>query len=261
MSLFNAIWIDLTGKPFPSECYRKLTGQCDIQYLKDTTVTASLIRKFSPGLLCFEIDAPDSECLHMIRQAKLQYSALPILLITEYHSEELAIWALRMRLWEYFVKPVTPEQILELIQIISRLPKTAARRNIQTEYFPLSPIPIEVRRSKLELECKKECWTYQAVSYIEKHYAEKIREIDVAGICGLQSVRFSLLFKKEQGITFQKYLIQRRIQKAVELLKVPSEKVTHAAGAVGFNDLSDFARIFKQYIGISPSKYRKQQRK
>lgn len=51
-----------------------------------------------------------------------------------------------------------------------------------------------------------------------------------------------------------------RIQKAAELLKDPSEKVTHAASAVGFNDLSDFARIFKLYLGITPSKYRRQQK-
>lgn len=256
ISLFTAIWIDLTAKPSPLECYCKLTGRCNIHYLKEAELTPCLFRKLSPGLICFEIDAPDLERLHLIRQTKLQYPALPIILITEYHSEELAIWALRMRIWEYLIKPVTPEQILEHIQIISRLSKTASRQNIQTGHIPLSPIPIEVRCFRFKTKGEKGYRTYQAVSYIEKHYSERIREIDVAGVCGLQSVRFSLLFKKEQGITFQKYLIQCRIQKAVELLKNPSEKVTHAAGAVGFNDLSDFARIFKQYVGLTPSQYR-----
>ncbi|MBI1821821.1 MAG: DNA-binding response regulator [Nitrospirae bacterium] len=260
MNPFITIWIDLTGKPSPSENYRKLSGRCDIRYLKEAALIPDLIRKLSPGLICFEFDAPDPDQLQTLRQTKEMYPSLPVLLVTEYHSEEFAVWSLRMRVWDYLVKPVSPEQILDHIRIISCLSKSASRRKIKTENVPISPIPIEVRCSGLKTEGKKECPTYQAVPYIEKYYAEKIRERDVARICGLQSIRFSLLFKKEQGITFQKYLIQFRIHKAAELLNDPSEKVTHAASSVGFNDLSDFARIFKQYMGVTPLKYRQQQK-
>jgi AraC-like DNA-binding protein len=40
-------------------------------------------------------------------------------------------------------------------------------------------------------------------------------------------------------------------------LRNPRASVTDIAFAVGFNDLSHFARMFRRYVGLCPSKYRK----
>jgi DNA-binding NarL/FixJ family response regulator len=48
------------------------------------------IRKTSPKLLCFEYDYPELSGLRALQQAKRDHAGLPILMLTEYHSEALA---------------------------------------------------------------------------------------------------------------------------------------------------------------------------
>ena len=78
----------------------------------------------------------------------------------------------------------------------------------------------------------------------------------VAEMCNLGSFQFSRVFKKEQGLTFQQYVVQYRIKKAIELINSKGAYITDVAFDVGFNDLSYFARVFKRYVGICPSEYK-----
>ena len=66
-------------------------------------------------------------------------------------------------------------------------------------------------------------------------------------------------FRKEMGISFYQYVTQRRLVAAKNLIleNIPMEII---AGQVGFSDYSSFYRAFKSEYGISPKKYREQQR-
>ena len=59
-------------------------------------------------------------------------------------------------------------------------------------------------------------------------------------------------------MTFQEYVVRRRMQEAMRLLKHPSAAVTDVCFAVGYTDLSYFTRTFRRYIGTSPSVYKNQ---
>lgn len=64
------------------------------------------------------------------------------------------------------------------------------------------------------------------------------------------------LFKKSIGSSINEYIIYKRISKAKRLL---SEGATALDACIfsGFNDYSNFARMFKQRVGVPPAKYRK----
>jgi AraC-like DNA-binding protein len=68
--------------------------------------------------------------------------------------------------------------------------------------------------------------------------------------------QFSRQFKQTYGMTFQEFLIRRRMTEAVRLLKNPSASVTDVCYTVGFRDLSYFARTFRRYVGMTPSRYK-----
>jgi two-component system response regulator YesN len=67
------------------------------------------------------------------------------------------------------------------------------------------------------------------------------------------------VFKKEMGIGFNQYLVQMRMEKAKQMLEEPGENMIYnIAMAVGFGHNSQyFSQVFKKYMGISPSDYRK----
>lgn len=57
----------------------------------------------------------------MMQRVKSEHPGLPMLMLTEYHSEAVAIWALRARVWDYIVKPVSVEEFSSRIADVVRL--------------------------------------------------------------------------------------------------------------------------------------------
>lgn len=253
MNIPRLLWVDLSLQRSRSDLHIKFSEYCRIHYTAEIGAIPKVILEFSPQLLCFEYDYPDLPGLRALQRTKLQFSSLPVLMLTEYHSESLAIWALRTRVWDYFVKPLVVKDILHRIDILSKLANSQKQESTRANYMPAAYIPNEVRFCRPTIEKHR---TAAAISYIEKYYSGNIRVADVARICGLPQAQFSLIFKREQAITFRAFLIRHRIREAKKLLKNPCASVTDVGFAVGFSDLSDFAEIFRRYVGTSPLKYK-----
>jgi two-component system response regulator YesN len=66
----------------------------------------------------------------------------------------------------------------------------------------------------------------------------------------------SRLFKRETGDAFSSYVLERRMEKAKELL-LADAKVYDASSAVGYQDISYFAKVFRKYWGVAPSELKK----
>ena len=95
-----------------------------------------------------------------------------------------------------------------------------------------------------------------AVTYIEEHYAEKIRLLDVADEIYVSQWHLSKLLNKHVGQTFSEILNGIRIEKAKELLKDPAKRIGSIAEEVGFLDMAHFSRVFKSREGMSANEYR-----
>ena len=90
-----------------------------------------MIRRVAPQILCFEYDYPDLKGLRTLQKTKHQFPSLPVLMVTEYHSESLAVWAFRAGIWDYLVKPVAVEDILCRLDILSNIvERTGARHGL-----------------------------------------------------------------------------------------------------------------------------------
>ena len=96
-----------------------------------------------------------------------------------------------------------------------------------------------------------------AVQYIEKHYAEDISLEIVAEQVNLNAVYFSNIFKKETGENFVDYLHKYRIEIAKTALREEDTPIIHIAYNVGYRDAKYFSKLFKKYVGIKPTDYRK----
>lgn len=239
MNASQILWIDLRYCGDRTSSRHCLRDNMTVLGVEDSENLDFEVRKFSPVVICFEFDYPDISSLSVLQRAKASFTDMPVIMITEHHSEALATWALRAHLWDYFVKPLQPNELSKSISTVFS--------QLQLE----NPLPPEVR-----FRPRQKNRTYPAKFYVESNYHESIRETQVAHLCGMNASTFSRQFKKEHGVTFRDYLVSYRISKAQELLHNPNASVTDIAYTVGFQDPSYFTRRFRNSLGMSPSCYR-----
>ena len=98
----------------------------------------------------------------------------------------------------------------------------------------------------------------KAVEYLQTHYHEPITLNEVAEHTFVSTYYISRMFKKEMGKNFVDYLNELRIEKAKELLKDVRYKTYEVAEKVGIPDAHYFSRLFKKYVGMTPTEYREQ---
>ncbi|MFI3237567.1 MAG: response regulator [Lachnospiraceae bacterium] len=96
-----------------------------------------------------------------------------------------------------------------------------------------------------------------AKKYIQHHYMEQITLEEVSASVGLSATYFSVLFKKEIGEGFAKYLMGVRIDAAKILLRESTSSVASICETVGYHDLKHFTHTFEKFTGLKPSAYRK----
>ncbi|MFZ6045992.1 helix-turn-helix domain-containing protein [Pseudomonas sp. CR3202] len=251
MNLPCLVWADLrTNKAAPSPV-GELDAQFQIWRVVERAAIAQSIDQAAPLLSCFEYDYPDVPSLQALRATKQAYPSLPILMLTLQHSEALAVWAFRTRVWDFLVKPVTPEELCSRITtLLGVLPLQQAPREIA---MPAPYIPLE---SRVSAPGHSFGVTQLALNYMERHYSEPMRLQDVAGSCQMGIYEFSRTFKRAFGLTFRDYLCRYRLERALELLINPRVTVTEVACAVGLPNVSHFTRTFRRHVGITPSQFR-----
>lgn len=94
-------------------------------------------------------------------------------------------------------------------------------------------------------------------AYAMEHYSMDITVRELAeSVFFMNQNYISHLFAEKKGISFSAFLRQVRISHAKELLKEEKWSVTEVAAMVGYNDTSQFIRIFRQEVGVTPKKYR-----
>jgi AraC-like DNA-binding protein/ligand-binding sensor protein len=96
----------------------------------------------------------------------------------------------------------------------------------------------------------------KAERFIWENYTRKISLQEIAEASGLSAPYFSTIFKDEMGENLSNYLNRLRVEKAAAMLAETELTLNEIASACGFEDQSWFSKIFKNFTGSSPGKYR-----
>lgn len=93
-------------------------------------------------------------------------------------------------------------------------------------------------------------------NYISKNYMDELRLPDLASLAGMSSSAFSRFFKLHTGRNISEYIIDLRLGYAARMLVDTAKSISEIGFDCGFNNLSNFNRIFKKKKGCSPSEFR-----
>ena len=91
---------------------------------------------------------------------------------------------------------------------------------------------------------------------IDRAYAEQLNVDALARSASVSQAHFSRSFKSAFGETPHQYLMSRRMERAMALLRAGDLSVTEVCFAVGFSSLGSFSTQFRRFVGDSPSAYR-----
>ena len=262
-SVACCLWVDLR-RDSGTKIAGKLDSPLYLRTLRDPGHISTAIRNHIPRFICFEFDLPDAPGLKALALTRRDHPRLPVLMLTGFHSEAVALWALRLRVWDVLVKPIGGAQLVRHLAALVE----ATRQSVSGRAFaphllvpPLPPLPPRWPRSFRPLlldATDARLRTQPAIGGVAAQFSSRITLEQAAALCRLSTSRFCRVFKQEHGVSFGQYLLHYRIERACECLAVQGALAKQVAYSVGFNDLSYFTWAFKRQTGVCPSQYQAQ---
>lgn len=135
-------------------------------------------------------------------------------------------------------------RVIELMSILYELADERDYRTLSsTSFSSIKPTGDSRRVQKVQ-------------EYIENHYKEEIRLNDLAEIARMTPTAFSRFFKLRTGRSISDYLIDIRLGHATRALVDSTTSIAEICYECGFNNISNFNRIFKKKKGSSPKVFR-----
>jgi AraC-like DNA-binding protein len=249
------LWLDLTHDRSVEELIDHFRASCDCRLAHSTALPVQAHAQ-QPDMICMYFDRPDALGLNLLLEVKRSAPSLPITMFTVQHSEELAIWAMRSRVWEYIVLPLSAAEKSRYLHSLNQLCELRSSTHGQQQKPLIERYPSLPDSIRLTAAHQKHQALNKVLDYIEQHFRESIDQKGLARRFGMTPFRFSRLFKEVVGVGFMDYVLNKRMDFAKERLNHSQMPITSIGYEAGFKDPSYFARAFKQYAGCTPSEYR-----
>jgi len=150
------------------------------------------------------------------------------------------------------------DQILELTRIkgfqavttflnILNLLATCERKKLVSNLYEFETMVKTSKSRRISRVC----------DYVDNNISQTIRLSDVSSLVGMSESAFSHFFKSRTGLSFISYVNNLRVAKACHLLETTTQSVSEICYGCGFNNKSNFIRIFSSRKNMTPSEYRR----
>ena len=96
------------------------------------------------------------------------------------------------------------------------------------------------------------------ITYIDNNIGGRITLEQLASLVNYERTYFSSLFTKLFKISPIRFILRKRIERAMFLLETTNYLLKQISEELGFSDAYHFSKTFKQYTGIAPTVFRKQ---
>ena len=247
----RAQWILCTSNGSPAELLEQCKRLCQVT-VSDSRNALTAISKAQPDIIVFEFDHPVAEQLHLLQSVKRLYPSVPILMITSTHSEDLAVWAFRARVWNYLVKPVP---LRELKSNLEQLERVSKRRETVGRQIERPGAMLPLASNEQASGGSEKAVMQRIIENLRRDHTTRLSVSQLARECGMSRFSFSRLFRSSFGCSCREYVMRLRIETACKMLEGPNPSVTQVAITAGFTDASYFARMFRRHMRKSPIEY------
>ena len=190
-------------------------------------------------LAILDVRMPGLSGTEVLKVIKKRSPELKVIMLTAFSSKDIAVESLRNQADEYLEKPVNIDKLKECI--VKLLESTKKEDE-------LSATDIEQKINRIK-------------RYIERNWLKKVSLEDAAETVGLSPKYLSRVFKEIAGTGFMDYKLDVKIKKAKELLTTTGSTISEISDKLGFMNPESFMRIFKKITKLTPSQFRKKQKR
>ncbi len=209
-----------------------------------------------PDLIISDVMMPKLDGYELCKKLKTdaRTSHIPVILLTARASSESKIEGLETGADDFITKPFDP------LELQTRIKNLIMQRNMLHESFMKNVRKIGIEQlltlESPDLNSMDQNFLQKAIEYILENISDPTINVELLG--EEMSLSRRQLQRKIMGITGNspnKFIRSIRLNRAAELILNKTGNVTEIAYEVGFNNLSWFAKSFKEQFGVLPSEY------
>lgn len=215
-------------------------------------------------IVLLDIEMPGINGLEAAARIRRKDKECSIIFLTAYDEFGYAKKAITVKALDYILKPIEEQELVAALEEAIRI--EVERKTVKQDASSAKPAygnmaEREDAEEKESVDMAVEKLRMNAVAesiraYIEKWYMEDIALQDVAAAMNYSDSYFCKLFKQCFDKSFVAYLTWFRMEKAKELLGDILINVKDVSVKVGYRDSNYFTKVFKRFVGVTPSEYR-----
>lgn len=203
------------------------------------------IQTLHPDVVLTDIKMPYMSGIELIKKANLEGYSPIFVLLSGYADFEYAQQAMRYGVMYYLLKPTSNK---ELEDVFGEISGKFIKEDDGDENKNIYLI-----RYKNEIE--------KSLEYIEQNLDNPSLSLGfvASDVVFMNADYFGRIFKIVTGKYYTQYVMEKRIEKAKQILETTDHKISEIADMVGFkNNVPYFGQVFKKYTGKTPKEYKTQ---
>ena len=211
-----------------------------------------IIQELQPDIAVVDINIPILDGLHMLEQTP-EMKKLSIIIISGSSRFDYAKKAIQLGVVRYLSKPIEREELLDAVK--EAIVKQRLVHSVKNNSAQADNLLKKYRMDSFQIDTKNEI-VQAMLEYVAKQYASRIQMKDLIKQLNYSETFLNSNFKTVVGITFNRYLTNYRIHKAIEqMIASPKTAVKEIASCCGFSDYKYFNLVFRKYTGNSPKEF------
>ena len=200
------------------------------------------MRELHPALCFVDMQMPIMSGTVFLVQASVEFPDTQFIIISGYDDFKYAQSAIKFGACDYILKPIVREELNQAIERAILRGNPHADFSGETGRGDITPEEV--------IQIIKE--------YLDKNYNTNIKISMLADKYFFSKEYLSKLFKSRYGCGIYAYVQEIRMQRAKDLLMNPDIKIQSISQHLGYTDNNYFSKAFKNYYGMSPSRFRKE---
>lgn len=207
-----------------------------------------LLAERKPDLVITDIIMPEMGGIEMLEAAARQeLDGFKSIVLTSYADFAYARQALRLRVFDYLLKPVDEDALRKAVESARESMASPPRNTAQDTLIDWNRY--------LGGDMRQNAYVAKVLRKIRDRYQEKLAIESIADELEVSQSYLSRKLKEATAHTFLELLAKQRIQKAICLLKKGTYRVYEVSELVGFSDYKRFCAVFKKYTRTSPREF------
>lgn len=228
---------------------KSLREQFNLMEAEDGEQGISLAIQEVPDLIISDLMMPKVNGMQLCQQLKEneKTSHIPIIMLTAKADQQTKIGGLETGADDYIYKP------FEMTELLARINNLIGNRKLMREKFSKQ---ILWQSGEIKLQSQDDHFLKKIMDIIELNLTDYTFSVEkMADEAAMSQIQLYRKVKALTGLPPNDLIRQLRLKRAADMLLNNTGNVTDVAYQVGFNNLSYFAKCFKDTYGVSPKHY------